>query len=163
MLAGMNPEQKSAILTQIAEGSSARAACRDNGVTWGRFNEAVQDDAEFAGHYARATRIRADAQLEEIHEIADAPLEAGQVTSSGVQIATTMDQRRLQIDTRKWSMARMHVRKYGDKLALGGADDLPPVKAAIDVTKLSTDAMAQILAAVGDAASETDAERPAGD
>ncbi len=159
----MTPEQKTAVLSLIAEGSSARAACRDNGITWGRFNEAVQDDPEFAGQYARATKIRADGQLEEIHEIADAPLEDGQTTSSGVQIASTLDQRRLQIDTRKWSMARMNARKYGEKLALGGADDLPPVKAAIDVTKLSTDAMAEILAAMGNAAPETDTGRSDGD
>lgn len=44
-----------------------------------------------------------------------------------------VDRARLQIDARKWLAGKMSPKKYGDKVAVGGADDLPPVKHAVDV------------------------------
>ena len=35
---------------------------------------------------------------------------------------------KLRVDARKWMASKMAPKKYGDKLAVGGADDLPPVK-----------------------------------
>ena len=41
------------------------------------------------------------------------------------------------MDTRKWLASKKAPRKYGDKVAIGGADDLGPVQT---VTKDMTDA-----------------------
>jgi hypothetical protein len=35
---------------------------------------------------------------------------------------------RLRVDARKWLASKMAPKKYGDKLAVGGADDLPPIQ-----------------------------------
>lgn len=63
--------------------------------------------------------------------------------------------RRVRIDTRMRLIGKWNARAYGDKLAIGGADDLPPVR-TIDASRLSDDALRQIMAAT-DADPETDA------
>jgi hypothetical protein len=40
---------------------------------------------------------------------------------------------KLRVDSRKWIASRILPKKYGDKLALGGADDLGPVKVETQV------------------------------
>ena len=41
---------------------------------------------------------------------------------------------RLRVDARKWVAAKLKPRKYGDKVAVGGADDLPPVRHSVELT-----------------------------
>lgn len=54
----------------------------------------------------------------------------------------------------RWRASKIAPREYGDKLAIGGADDLPPVKTTIDATKLSDDALKELLRARRDPADE---------
>lgn len=42
--------------------------------------------------------------------------------------ATAVARNRLRIDTRKWIMSKMAPKKYSDKIAIGGASDLPPIQ-----------------------------------
>lgn len=133
-------EQREAILRAVMEGASLRQACRDLGVTRSEVYVDLADDSAFADQYARATSIRADDQFDEMFEIADG---TGDVQRD-----------RLRVEARKWALARMNPRKYGDKLQLGGADDLPPV-ATVDATKLSSQALREIMAAT-DAAARAD-------
>ena len=35
---------------------------------------------------------------------------------------------RVRIDARKWVASKLRPKRYGDKLALGGADDLPAIR-----------------------------------
>lgn len=106
-----------------------------------------RDFPEFANLSARA-------KMDGTHALADDSLKIAD------DMTIDVAHKRVMIDTRLRLIGKWNSKVYGDKLALGGADDLPPVKAAIDVSKLSTDAMAQILAAVGDAAPETDTGGP---
>ena len=48
----------------------------------------------------------------------------------GVEITTgdAVDRSRLAVDAMKWTLSKILPKKYGDKLALGGADDLGPVQ-----------------------------------
>ena len=77
--------------------------------------ERLRTDRAFASQYARACEMRADEVFDEMLDIADD--KEGEV-----------NHRRLQVDTRKWVLSRMAPKKYGDKLAIGGADYLPPVQ-----------------------------------
>jgi hypothetical protein len=55
---------------------------------------------------------------------------------------------KLQVDTRKWLLARLAPKKYGDRLAIAGDESSPlKVEQTIDASKLSTDVLAQIIAA----------------
>lgn len=92
----------------------------------------LKSDEAFANQYARATDLRAEHEFDHMFEIAD---------GKGDPVRD-----RLRIDTRKWALARMNPRKYGDKVQVGGAEDLPPV-ATVDATKLSVAALREIMAA----------------
>lgn len=134
-------DKREAILLAVMEGASLRQACRDLGVTRSEWYLDLAAEPDFADHYARAMSIRADDQFDEMLEIAD-----GQGDPQ---------RDRLRVDTRKWTLARMNPRKYGDKVQIGGADDLPPV-ATVDATKLSIEALREIMGAVSDQAPEPD-------
>ncbi len=126
-------DKREAILRAVMEGSSLRAACRDMGVTRSEWYVDLAAEPEFADQYARATLIRADDHFDEMMEIADGDGDP--------------QRDRLRVDTRKWALARMNPRKYGDKVQIGGAGDLPPV-ASVDATKLSSEALREIMGAV---------------
>lgn len=86
--------------------------------------------ALFREQYARAREAQADALFDEALHIADSPLE-------GVKTKTTSDgkieesrgdmieHRRLQVDTRKWMVAKLAPKKYGDKIEHSGPDGGP--------------------------------------
>lgn len=66
----------------------------------------MAEHEQFRDKYAKATDARADAIFEEIFDIAD------DVVEDSAAIAKA----RLRVDTRKWALARMNPRKYGDKV-----------------------------------------------
>jgi hypothetical protein len=140
-------EKREAILASVMEGASVRQACKDHGVTRSELYLDLAADEAFADHYARALTIRADDQFDEIIEIAD-----GKAIEDGKVADVHRD--RLRVDTRKWTLARMNPRKYGDKIQVGGAEDLPPM-ATVDATRLSSQALREIMAAY-DASAQAD-------
>jgi hypothetical protein len=48
----------------------------------------------------------------------------------GVEITTgdAVERSRLAVDAMKWTLSKLLPKKYGDKLAIGGAEDLGPVQ-----------------------------------
>ena len=94
---------------------------------------------EFSEQYARAREAQADKLAEEILAIADdgrsdtyLDAEGNEKTDSEV-----IQRSKLRVEARKWLASKMAPKKYGDKMAIGGADDLGPVQT---VTKEMTDA-----------------------
>jgi hypothetical protein len=98
------------ICRRLSLGESARQICRDEGMPvmstlmkW----LTEPDKIVFSEQYARARDCQADFYADEIIDIAD---ELGEgVDSNAINIA------KLRIDSRKWKVARMSPRKYGDK------------------------------------------------
>jgi hypothetical protein len=96
------------------------------------FYEWMAKDKELSDHYARMMEIRSDEIADETIEIAD---------GTGNDIITLPDGRevedqrviardRLRVDTRKWLLAKLHPKKYGDKVTqeltgAGGKDLIP--------------------------------------
>ena len=77
------------------------------------------EHADFAKKYVHARTAQADVLFDEMLHIADTPV-VGLKTitkASGVETVEggTIEHRRLQIDARKWIIARMAPNKYGDK------------------------------------------------
>ena len=101
---------------------------------WGTFHKWLERTPERHAKYARARNSFADSIAAETLTIADDP---GMATMLDKEIA------RLRIDTRKWVAGVFRPRVYGQKVAVGGAEDLPPIQ-TIDATKLSTEALRQI-------------------
>ena len=94
---------------------------------------------QFSEQYARAREAQADKLAEEALQIADDGRNDTYVDGDGnVKTDTEVIQRsKLRVDTRKWLASKMAPKKYGDKVAIGGADNLGPVQT---VTKEMTDA-----------------------
>ena len=74
----------------------------------------LADNEVFRGQYAYACEVRQDDIFDELFDISD---------NSGEDV----NRDRLRIDTRKWVLARMAPKKYGDKAAveLTGKDEGP--------------------------------------
>lgn len=101
------PEVAADICALLANGESLRKVCERPGMPnkatvfrWLAVHE------EFRDQYAKAAETRADAIFEEMFDIADDVKEE----------AAAVAKARLRIDTRKWSLARMNPKKYGDKV-----------------------------------------------
>jgi hypothetical protein len=84
--------------------------------------------AQHSDQYARAREAQADKLAEDILAIADDGSNDTYMTDDGEQTNHDVIARsRLRVDARKWLAGKMAPKKYGDKLAVGGADDLPPL------------------------------------
>lgn len=91
----------------------------------------LAEHQEFRDQYAGAREAQADYYAEEIIEISDDGKNDTYIDDNG---NTRTDQEvigrsRLRVDTRKWLMARMAPKKYGDKITqeVTGADGAPLV------------------------------------
>jgi hypothetical protein len=122
------------ICERIADGESLRAICASEGMPNHRdVTRWLSTRPEILPQYARAREAQADHEFDEIKAIADL------ASPEDVQVA------RLRIDTRKWRAGKLRPKVYGDKVAIGGADDLPPIQTQ-DVT--AADVIATRLAAI---------------
>jgi len=85
--------------------------------------EELAANKDFADHYARACDMRADEVFDEIFEIADDGrndwIETREDDARGWrENGESLRRSQIRIDARKWALARMSPRKYGDKLDL---------------------------------------------
>lgn len=97
----------------------------------------LSKNAEFAEQYARAKTESADAFAEDMLDIADDSEDDITIDEDGVPRVNheNIQRARLRVDTRKWLASKLKPKKYGDKVAVGGAEDLPPVQVAgINIT-----------------------------
>jgi len=114
------------ILRRITEGESLRSICRTEGfpapstvIKW------TNEDKDFGEQYVRACEARADVYFDSLDDVSDEAVRA----ETAVEVAGL----RLKADNIKWQLARMVPKKYGDKLAVGGASDLPPIQQSLTV------------------------------
>lgn len=125
-----SPEFADRICAEIADGKSVRTICKMDGMPCKAtlFNWLGQH-ADFKAKYDIAVMERAESYAEEIIDIADDGTNDWVAEDGVIRLDHEHVQRsRLRVDARKWICAKMKPKKYGDKLAVGGADDLPPVR-----------------------------------
>ena len=117
-------ELADAVCFQIAHGHSLRTVCADEklpGMT--TIFKWLREREDFAKQYARATEERTEAMAEDILDIADdgsndlMTIQKGNVEYE-VENKEVTNRSRLRVDTRKWLMAKMKPKKYGEKLDL---------------------------------------------
>ena len=128
------PELAAAICEHIAAGKSLRTIAALDGMPAQSTIMVWLDGKhpDFTEQYARAREAQADKLAEEALQIADDGRSDTYVDGDGnVKTDTEVIQRsKLRVDTRKWLASKMAPKKYGDKVAIGGADDLGPVQTA---------------------------------
>ena len=78
----------------------------------------------FLSKCARAREEQADYIVEDCIAIEDGTL-AGTINPAAARAV---------LSSKQWRASKLAPKKYGDKLAIGGADDLPPVKQDINLT-----------------------------
>jgi hypothetical protein len=102
------------------EGLSTNKSLAAVGMLWGTFCRWCGDDPANAEMYVRAREVLLERMAHEIHDIADTPVEGVTTTvkPGGVieeRRGDMIEHRRLQIESRKWLLAKLMPRKYGDK------------------------------------------------
>lgn len=142
---GFNQEVADAICLRMSQGESLRSICRDEKMPHlsmvMRWLNNVQDEFRlFREQYAQARQALTEHWAEEIIEIADDGsndyMDRKKEDGSSYETLNSehINRSRLRVDTRKWLMARMAPRKYGDKVALvGGGETDDPVKLSVAV------------------------------
>lgn len=107
----------------MIEGESLNQICMSDGMPSKAtvFNWLVAKRGQFLDKYTRARELQAESMLEEIFEIADDTSADTIFAKRGddtVEVANNewINRSRLRVDTRKWAMARMNPKKYGDKV-----------------------------------------------
>ena len=91
------------VLELVSSGQSLRQACKAVGITRRLFLEKVDGN-----QYARAREAQADAHFDEMAEL-EAECRAGTLDPQAF---------RALLDSRKWRLARMRPRVYGDKVTV---------------------------------------------
>lgn len=135
----VTPEIFDRICERLAEGESLRAICRDDGMpsmsTIFRF---LRDEANETARqqYAQAREDQADVDADKISEQADL-VAAGKADPQAARVA---------IDAWKWAAGKRKPKVYGDRVAIGGAEDMPAIKTE---TTVSDDVRAALDAIAG--------------
>jgi hypothetical protein len=132
------------VLQGMRDGLSAFKACQAAGVPQSTFNRWVDADAKLAEDYAHAREDLIERMANEVLELADSDVPE---TGDGKRDWQAIQQRKLQVDSRKWLLSKLAPKKYGDRLELAGDKENPLQVQTIDASKLSTDVLAQIMAA----------------
>ncbi len=102
------------ICFQLAQGKSLRTVCKMEGMPPGEtIFRWFREKPSFCEQYAKAKQEATDALAEEIQDISDEALEGIQGSPSD---SARVKAQQLRIDTRKWIMAKMKPKKYGDKM-----------------------------------------------
>lgn len=105
------------VIIEVSENGKSVIAALKGKMSTQKFYELIEDE-EKAKRYARACEDRADNIADEILSIADAG-------SNSDNIIVQRD--RLRVDSRKWILAKLHPKKYGDKIDMtsNGKDLIP--------------------------------------
>lgn len=131
----ISDKQVDEICGRVAQGETRKAVCRELGVSYATFSLMVTADRPtgLASRYARAREAQAESWADQIIDISDQQEEAtdGKVVRFDRDTITGKDgeekcdhewisRSRLRVDTRKWLMAKLHPRAYGEKLEIKG-------------------------------------------
>ena len=147
-----NKPTKDEIIQNVLDGMaigglSCFKACQAAGVPNSTFMRWVDADAKLAERYAHAREDLIERMANEVLELADSDVPE---TGDGKRDWQAIQQRKLQVDSRKWLLSKLAPKKYGDRLELAGDKENPLQVQTIDASKLSTDVLAQIIAAKDD-------------
>lgn len=121
-----NSHNADRICSLIADGYTLRQVAREIGCVASAITVWASEDEDFAARYARAMQLRTDRMAEEILDISDDGANDW-MEREGVEVPDHehMQRSKLRVDTRKWLMAKMMPKKYGDRVAVAGDSDAP--------------------------------------
>jgi hypothetical protein len=122
------------ICERLAEGRSLRSICADDDMPGMRtVLDWLERYPDFRAKYGRAREIQAELQVDEMVEIADDSrndwMERNDPKNPGyVANGENIQRAKLRLEQRRWFAEKLLPKKYGNKVAIGGAEGLPPVQ-----------------------------------
>jgi len=104
------------ILESIANGESLSSAINRKGFpSYSWCKSALRQNPELRRQYEQAVLARCDWLADELIELADQPMPKGLEAQA---LIAWVQQKRLQIDARKWAVSKLAPRFYGDRLSV---------------------------------------------
>lgn len=120
-----------AILNGIANGESLVSILKndDSLPSYTTVMKWLRTNPEFAANYVKSREDQADHDADKIGDIAERVL-GGELDPAAARVA---------IDAYKWAAGKRKPKVYGEKLALGGASDMPPIQTTskLDISTLT--------------------------
>lgn len=102
------------IISDISENGMSAITAMKGKMSSATFYELIKDDSRL-NKYARATEMRAERLADETIKIADSE-------------STDVNRDRLRVDTRKWLLAKLHPKKYGERIDMtSGNEPIKPI------------------------------------
>lgn len=120
------------IFDRIGAGASLTTALKEPGISYSHAQRLIDADPALAEAYETAKKTRASRLAEEIIELSDAEIPSH---LQGVEISAWVNQKRLQVDARKWVAAKLYPRVYGDKIDVSVRDERISVLDALEAAR----------------------------
>ena len=95
-------------------------------------NQMIKNNPEFRAAYEKAVEDRADRLAEEIIELSDKELPDG---LEGSMASAWVQQKRLQVEARKWVASKLKPKTYGDRIDVAVTDHRISVMDALNQAK----------------------------
>lgn len=109
------------MLVDIAGGKSLRKVCIQREIPFANLYRWIEKAPERAEQYARSMETRADCLGDEIDDLANEAIENPEKSNAY----------RVAIDAKKWIASKLKPKRYGDKLAVSGDADGPPLQVSV--------------------------------
>lgn len=124
-------EVADSILDAIARGNSLVSILKEDEElpSYSTIMKWLRQNPEFAANYARAREDQGDYDADKIREVVDQVI-AGTLDPNAARVA---------MDGLKWNAGKRKPKVYGEKLAIGGDGDAPPIKTTtqLDISNLT--------------------------
>lgn len=118
---------------QISEGKSLSTAIKAEGMpSYQLVMLTLRNSPEFRTMYEKAVESRADRLAEEIIELADQEMPDG---LEGPMASAWVQQKRMQVDARKWVASKLKPKTYGDRIDVAVTDNRISVMDALKEAK----------------------------
>jgi hypothetical protein len=118
------------VLARMSAGRSLTSVLKEPGMPpWTTFQEMLRSNEQLRVAYDKAVQDRADKLADEIIELSDAVMPEG---LRGPEASAWVQQKRLQVDARKWVASKLKPRTYGDRIDVSVVDQRISVIDAIN-------------------------------
>jgi hypothetical protein len=118
------------IVDKVSAGKSVSTVLRDDNMpNWTRFQAMLEQDERLRAAYDKAVQDRADRLADEILQLSDEVMPDG---LEGAMASAWVQQKRMQVDARKWIASKLKPRTYGDRIDMTVRDERISVLDALE-------------------------------
>jgi len=121
------------IVSRVTAGKSLSTVLRDKDMPdWAAFYRMLEQDDKLRQAYEKAVQDRADRLADEILQLSDEQMPDG---LEGAMASAWVQQKRMQVDARKWIASKLKPRTYGDRIDMTVRDERISVIDALEAAQ----------------------------